>query len=106
MNHMICTLCMIFSPCDVIGTYEEKTHGNVTTIDLIEVAFGTQNHGKVAGLGGGVKPKDINGKSSKSDELLAKLRQVEEEKASLQKCFEDNEVVARAEIERQNKSYR
>ncbi|CAN1284954.1 hypothetical protein LINPERPRIM_LOCUS18803 [Linum perenne] len=63
-----------------------------------------QNHGNVAGLGGGVKPKDINGKSSKSDELLAKLRQVEEEKASLQKRVEDNEVVARAEIERQTKA--
>ncbi|CAN1832654.1 hypothetical protein LINPERHAP1_LOCUS33551, partial [Linum perenne] len=77
---------------------------NATTIDLVEVAFGKQNHGKVAGLGGGVKPKDINGKSSKNEELLAKLRQVEEEKASLQKRVEDNEVAARAEAERQKQA--
>ncbi|CAN1268197.1 hypothetical protein LINPERPRIM_LOCUS13067 [Linum perenne] len=77
---------------------------NATTIDLVEVAFGKQNHGKVAGLGGGVKPKDINGKSSKNEELLAKLRRVEEEKASLQKRVEDNEVAARAEAERQKQA--
>ncbi|CAN1324048.1 hypothetical protein LINPERPRIM_LOCUS32960 [Linum perenne] len=77
---------------------------NATAIDLVEVAFGKQNHGKVAGLGGGVKPKDINGKSSKNEELHAKLRQVEEEKASLQKRVDDNEVAARGEAERQKQA--
>ncbi|CAN1130157.1 hypothetical protein LINPERHAP2_LOCUS5671, partial [Linum perenne] len=38
------------------------------------------------------------------EELLAKLRRVEEEKASLQKRVEDNEVAARAEAERQKQA--
>ncbi|CAN1324278.1 hypothetical protein LINPERPRIM_LOCUS33044 [Linum perenne] len=76
---------------------------NSNTIELIETAFGKQTHGSVAVLGGGVKPMDFKEKSEKKDEILARLRQIEKEKSTLEKEMDKVKNVARIEAEQQKR---
>ncbi|CAN0857837.1 hypothetical protein LINGRAHAP2_LOCUS6946 [Linum grandiflorum] len=71
----------------------------MSDFELIEKAFGPQTHGSVVCLGGGVKPKDFKQKSVKNDELAAKLREAEEEKANLEREIETIKTAARIEAE-------
>ncbi|CAN0924909.1 hypothetical protein LINGRAHAP2_LOCUS34459 [Linum grandiflorum] len=73
----------------------------MSDFELIEKAFGPQTHGSVVCLGGGVKPKDFKQRSVKNDELAAKLREAEEEKANLEREIEAIKTAARIEAEQQ-----
>ncbi|CAN1135741.1 hypothetical protein LINPERHAP2_LOCUS9033, partial [Linum perenne] len=76
---------------------------NSNTIELIETVFGKQTHGSVAVLGGGVKPKDFKEKSEKKYEIVARLRQIEEEKSTLEKEMDEVKNAARIEAEQQKR---
>ncbi|CAN1301676.1 hypothetical protein LINPERPRIM_LOCUS25068 [Linum perenne] len=76
---------------------------NSNTIELIETAFGKQTHGSVAVLGGGVEPKDFKEKSEKKDDIIARLRQIEEEKSTLEKEIDEVKNAARIEVEQQKR---
>ncbi|CAN1831021.1 hypothetical protein LINPERHAP1_LOCUS33060, partial [Linum perenne] len=85
----------------IMKKLEEDPNSN--TIELIETAFGKQTHGSVAVHGGGVKPKDFKEKSEKKDEILARLRQIEEEKSTLEKEMDEVKNAARIEAEQQKR---
>ncbi|CAN1755643.1 hypothetical protein LINPERHAP1_LOCUS5806 [Linum perenne] len=85
----------------IMKKLEEDPNSN--TIELIETAFGKQTHGSVAVLGGGVKPKDFKEKSEKKDEIIARLRQIEEEKSTLEKEMDEVKNAARIEAEQQKR---
>ncbi|CAN0886065.1 hypothetical protein LINGRAHAP2_LOCUS15268 [Linum grandiflorum] len=74
---------------------------DISDFEFIEKAFGPQTHGSVVCLGGGVEPKDFKQKSVKNDELAAKLREAEEEKANLEREIETIKTAARIEAEQQ-----
>ncbi|CAN1347072.1 hypothetical protein LINPERPRIM_LOCUS40977 [Linum perenne] len=85
----------------IMKILEEDPNSN--TIELIKTTFGKQTHESVAVLGGGVKPKDFKEKSEKKDEIIARLRQIEEEKSTLEKEMDEVKSATRTEAEQQKR---